>query len=72
MTLSQMAKVMSALVICMVSIANVADWETGIIGCNGVEIVGTVGKGFDRTKGVMKGSMIHSTAKLAILLRLSK
>jgi hypothetical protein len=48
--------------------ANVADREACIVGCKGVEIVGLVGKGFDRAEGVIKGSVIHCTAPLAIFL----
>lgn len=48
--------------------ADVADWETVIIGGNGVEIVGMSGKGLDRAEGlVLEDCVVHHTAPLTII-----
>ena len=52
----------------MVGAAHITDGEAVCIRGNGVEIVGTVGKGLDRAKGLGKRRVVHSAASLAILL----
>ena len=52
----------------MLYVSDVDDWKNGIFGCNGIQVMGTIGKGFDGKEGVIYGEMVHGTASLTIIL----
>ncbi len=52
----------------MMGVADIADGETIRVRGDGVEVMGAIGKGFDRAEGSHEGRVIHGTAALTILL----
>ena len=52
----------------MLYVSNVANWKTGILGCNGILVMVTIGKSFGGAEGVADGGMVHGTSPLTVFL----